>query len=98
MIIHDPYIVRMAVPPHKADPPLVIDSNRVLAFPVAAQGLQWISRWGGQNMQLGGSVQLEQFPQADPLDGSEPPAVMVVKEFLCFLGAKALNHIPRYNV
>jgi hypothetical protein len=38
---------------------------------------------------------LEQFPQSDPLDGAEPPAVVIVKEVLSFLRAKALNHTRR---
>ncbi len=40
-------------------------------------------------------MKVEQFSQGDPLDGTEPPAVMIVKEFLSFLRAKALNHTHR---
>src|SRR6266566_3843681 len=36
-----------------------------------------------------------QFPQGDPLNGTEPPAVVIVKELLSFLRAKALNHTHR---
>ncbi len=40
-------------------------------------------------------MKLEQFPQGDPLDGTEPPAVVIMKELLSFLRAKALNHPHR---
>jgi hypothetical protein len=44
VIIHDFHIVRTCFPA-KAKPPLVVDSNAVLAFPVSEQGLKPIARW-----------------------------------------------------
>src|SRR3989338_8542988 len=44
MIICDFHFVGVATTPDKADSPLVVDSNRVLPFPVASQRLQLISR------------------------------------------------------
>jgi len=43
------------------------------------------SRRRSQNAQLRRSVNLEQFPQGDPFDGTEPPTVVIVKEILSFL-------------
>jgi hypothetical protein len=85
----------MALTPHKTDSPLIIDPNRVLPFPIASQCFQLISRRRSQDAQLRRSVKLEQFPQGDPLDGTEPPAVVIMKELLSFLQAKALNHTHR---
>jgi hypothetical protein len=73
----------MALTPDKTDSPLIIDPNRVLPFPIASQCFQLISR-RSQNAQLRRSVNLEQFPQSDSFDGTEPPAVVIVKEILSF--------------
>ena len=95
MIVDDFHIVAMALTPDKTDSPLIIDSNRVLPFPIASQCFQLISRRRSQNAQLRRCMKLEQFPQGDPLDGTEPPAVVIMKELLSFLRAKALNHPHR---
>ncbi len=95
MIVDDFHIVAMALTPDKTDSPLIIDPNRVLPFPIASQCFQLISRRRSQDAQLRRSVNLEQFPQGDPLDGTEPPAVVIIKELLSFLRAKALNHTHR---
>ena len=95
MIVDDFHIVAMALTPDKTDSPLIIDPNRVLPFPIASQCFQLISRRRSQDAQLRRSVKLEQFPQGDPLKGTEPPAVVIVKELLSFLRAKALNHTHR---
>ena len=95
MIVDDFHIVTMALAPDKTDSPLIIDPNRVLPFPIASQCFQLISRRRSQDAQLRRSVKLEQFPQGDPLNGTEPPAVVIVKELLSFLRAKILNHTHR---
>jgi hypothetical protein len=95
MAVDDFHIVAMALTPDETDSPLIIDSHRVLSFPIASQRFQLISRRRSQDAQLRRSVKLKQFPQGDPLDGTEPPAVVIVKEILSFLRAKALNHTHR---
>ena len=57
VIIHDFNFVGVACPPFKTDPPLVIDSNAVLSFPVAVQFLQPVSGWSLQVVQRLGSMQ-----------------------------------------
>ena len=42
MIIHDFYVIGISVSPNKADSPLVIDTDAVLAPAVAFQGFQMI--------------------------------------------------------
>jgi hypothetical protein len=85
VIVDDFDIVAMALTPDKTDSPLIIDPNRVLPFPIASQCFQLISWRRSQNAQLRRSVNLEQFPQGDPFDGTEPLAVVIVKELLSFL-------------
>src|SRR6266446_1848278 len=84
VIVDDFHIVAMALTPDKTDSPLIIDPNRVLPFPIASQCFQLISRRRSQNAQLRRSVNLEQFPQGDPFDGTEPPTVVIVKQILSF--------------
>ena len=50
MIIDDFYVVRIPALPTEADPPLVIDSNAVLALAVAAEFLEAIGRWNSKVM------------------------------------------------
>jgi len=44
-----------------------------------------ISGRGRQNLQLRGSVKLEQFAQRDPLKGPEPLGVIVMEKLLRLL-------------
>jgi hypothetical protein len=69
----------MASAPDKADSPLIIDPNGVLPFSVASQCLQLIPRRRSQDSQLCGRMQLQQFPQGHPFEGTEALAVVVLK-------------------
>jgi hypothetical protein len=82
----------MTLTPDKTDSPLIIDPNRMLPFPIASQCFQLISGRRSQHAQLSRGVKLEQFSQGDPLDGTKPPATVIMKKLFRFLGAKALNH------
>jgi hypothetical protein len=44
MIVNDFHVVSISVHPMKADPPLIVDPDAVLAVPVAAKLLQSVSR------------------------------------------------------
>jgi hypothetical protein len=83
----------MPLAPHKADPPLLIDADRVLPLPVSSESLQLISRRRSQDAKLRGRMQLEQLPQRHALEGTEVFVVLVVKELLSILRAEALNHM-----
>ncbi len=50
MVIYDLDVVGVAFLPTKADPPLAVDSNRVLSFAISAEGLQPIA---GKATQIG---------------------------------------------
>jgi hypothetical protein len=50
MVIHNFNLEGVARTPNEADPPLVIDSNRMLTLPVASQRLQMIPGRGSQNV------------------------------------------------
>jgi hypothetical protein len=53
MIVNDFHLVSISVLRIKADPPLIVDPNAVLAVPVAVKLLQPVSR-EGQITQIGG--------------------------------------------
>ncbi len=82
----------MPIAPHKADPPLLIDADRVLPLPVASQSLQLITGRRSKDPKFRSGMQLEQFPQCHALEGTEALAVLVVEKLLGVLRAEALNH------
>lgn len=51
MIVNDFHILGRPLSPTKTDPPLIFDPNAVLAFSIARQGFQAISRNGGDIFQ-----------------------------------------------
>src|SRR5260370_1034903 len=81
----------MPVAPNEADPPLLVNPNRVSPLPAAAQGFQFIPRRRRQNTHSRGGLQLQQLPQRHTLKCTEAPRMLVVKEFLVFLRSKTLN-------
>jgi len=82
----------MPVPPNKTDSPLIVNPYRVLPFSFSSQRFQVVSGRRRKNAQLCGSVQLQQFPQRDSLEGPESPRVLIMEQFLGVLARKALNH------
>jgi hypothetical protein len=43
VVVHDFDVIGIRVSPSKANPPLVVDSNAVLASPIASQGFEAIT-------------------------------------------------------
>src|SRR5260370_16635898 len=82
----------MPVAPNEADPPLLVNPNRMLPLPVAAQGFQLIPRRRCQNTQSRAGMQLQQLPQLHTLKCTEAPPMLVVKEVLGFLRSKTPIH------
>jgi hypothetical protein len=95
MIVHDFYIMRIAGTPSEANAPLVIDPDAVLTGPVAFQGLKPIARRYAQEVQGGGSVDLQQLTMRNPLYvRRKAPTMLALKELLCLSGSEALDHRP----
>ena len=61
MIIHDFYFVGIAVTPNKADAPLLVDTNTVLAHSIRFERFQIIPGRRTQIAQLIGDVELAQL-------------------------------------
>jgi hypothetical protein len=56
MVVHNFDIGRVPVFPYKANPPLVINANAMLARPVSFEGMEPIASWGHQVRQIFGRV------------------------------------------
>jgi len=82
----------MPVAPNEADPPLLVNPNRMLSLPVTAQGLQLVSRRRCQDAQFRRGMQLQKLPQRHTLKRTEAPGMLKVEELLGFLRREALNH------
>lgn len=46
VIVSDFYVINMGLLPHEADAPLIVDTDTMLADPVAPKGFKPIARWG----------------------------------------------------
>ena len=45
MVVHDFDVIRIAIAPDEAEPPLVVDPDAVLSDPIVRESLQVIARW-----------------------------------------------------
>ncbi len=45
MVVHDLNVIRIAIAPDEAQPPLVVDPDAVLSDPIACESLQVIAWW-----------------------------------------------------
>lgn len=68
MVVNDFYVVRVASAPSKADTPLVVDTDAVLAFSVSAEHFQAITRRYPKVVQPNRTMQVNQFSSRDPLN------------------------------
>jgi len=57
MIVHDLDVVGVAAAPCEADPPLIVDTDAVLASTGASQRLQSVARRRAQNLERVGGVE-----------------------------------------
>ncbi len=92
MIVENFYVIRVPIAPDKADPPLIVDSDRILTVPISSQRLQSIPGKRSQDSQFSRGVELKQFAQRGSFDGLEPLAVMVVKKLLDLPRGKTEDH------
>ena len=68
VVVNDLNIGRTAIRPSETDPKLIVDSDAVLAFPVALQCLQPVA---GRDLQVLQEVSLVQLIQTPPGSGPE---------------------------
>ena len=68
MVIDDLNVVRIAITPPKANPPLIVDPDAVLPLSVTGQRLQPIARWGFQVAKAARAMNLGQLSVGGPHD------------------------------
>ncbi len=93
MVIADFDIVGLTIPEQKADPPLVVDGNRVLALAVASKRMQPVARWNPEVAENGRRIYLFKFAQGPPHNFRRKPTCLAGHEqFLRSLVRKGLDH------
>ena len=92
MIIHDLNIVCIAVAPHKANAPLVIDAYAVLSLSIALERFQVITRRCRQVAQLCSDIQLPKFSLRHALETPKPFDALSRMELFRLLRPEGLNH------
>jgi hypothetical protein len=73
MIISDLNIFCACFRPPKADAPLIVDTNAILADPVTFEGLKAIAGRYPQIIQPSGNIELPQLSAGNRFDVHEPP-------------------------
>jgi len=68
MIVGDLDIPGRAIAPYKAEPPLIVDANAVLALTIAAQSLQTVTGRHPQIVQLPGGINGQKLRAGAPLN------------------------------
>jgi hypothetical protein len=93
VVVHNLYVLRFAVLPHKADPILVIDPDAVLPPPITAKGLEVIARKHAQVVESLGRVQLRQLTLSDPSNVPEPTCRVPLEQCLCISVPEGPDHL-----
>jgi hypothetical protein len=79
MIIDNLNLMRPIGAPHKADAPLVVDADRMLPAPIAAQRLQ-PTAWGhSQIIERMRRIEPHEAPAGLPLDGGKAPDWLILE-------------------
>jgi hypothetical protein len=93
MIISDLNVMGVAVSPGKANPPLIVDADAVLAFPVPYELFQAIARWSPQVLERFRRVHHDQFAQGETLQvRRELSRPVTLPDAFRILVAKASDH------
>jgi hypothetical protein len=92
VIIHDFYLVRVALAPNETNTPLIVDPNTMLACPVSAQAFQPIARRRSQIAEPRGEMQLVQLSPCDALNRLKPPHRFSLEEAFGIRAAEGANH------
>jgi hypothetical protein len=92
VIINDLDLAPVAIVPYKRGPPLVVDSNAVLALPIADELLEPVSRRNPKILQRLRVVQHRELPTRDVLDAPKSRTALAVKERFRVLASERPYH------
>lgn len=92
VVIDDLDIFGTIIPPHEADPPLIVDPDQVLAGPIAPQSFQSVAGRLAQVLQAVRRIKHVELAGGDPRNPSEPAWRVAIEQCSARLVAKALDH------
>src|SRR5262245_2405237 len=93
VVVDDLDFVGIALSPDEADPPLVVDADRMLTAPIALQGLQPVARRHAKIIETDRVVEKTQFAQSNGLNvAREAAAAEACPDRGRFLVAVARDH------
>jgi hypothetical protein len=92
VVIHDLDSIGVPVASRKANPPLVVDADTVLALAISFQALQPVSRQHRKRSDIRRRVEHVQFPKRLALNGLEPAYGFPAEEALGIGAAKRPDH------
>jgi len=98
MVIDYLSVFRRTVAPHKANAPLTVDPDRMLASSFALQLLQPVSRWSPEIFKLVCRIQDQQFPARLAFDAPKSRHILVSKQSLSSGVPKRSNHAEGYSI
>jgi len=93
MIIHDLDFKGVPLAPRKANPPLVIDADAVLTFPIAFEAFQAISWQRRERPEIRRGVEHVEFPKSLALDGLETANGYSMEEAPGVSASERPNHV-----
>jgi hypothetical protein len=92
VIVHDLDFVNVALSPHEAETPLVVNPNAILPFAIPMQCLQAIAGRSCQIAQFRGAVQLPKLSPRNALNSPKAPAGLPTVKSPGFGAAERLDH------
>jgi len=93
MIVYDFNFERIARPPCKANPVLIVHPDAVLAFPITFERFQPVAWRHSQILQRLRTMEHSQFPERDAMDTLwKPFRPLPMKQPLCIATGETLNH------
>lgn len=98
MIVHYLNVMRLAIPPDEANPPLIIDPNAVLPRPISLERFEMVARRNTEFLQSLRGMEVEQFAPRHTFDRLEPENGLVVEQRLGVLASKRSDQDSVYDV
>jgi hypothetical protein len=82
----------ISVAPNEAKPPLIVDPDAVLSFPVTTQCFQMVAGWCCEIAKFRGAVQLPKFSSSNPFYRSKTPTGHTLVKPLGLRAAERPDH------
>jgi hypothetical protein len=95
VVVHHFDLLSVAVPPHKADPILVVDPYAVLPTPISSERLEVVARERTQIVEALRSVKLHQLALGDTANALKSPRRVTLEQGLCVPIPERPDHLPR---